>query len=194
MLDEWITTTEPHYINNIAENQTYILREKIAKEGYVKAKDVEFTVTKDKKTQHLTMKDKIYDFSKLDIGGNEVIGAELIVEDEDGNIVDSWTSDKEIHKIKGLEEGKTYKLVEKIAPESFVKASEITFEVTEEKVNQHLDLINKQVEMSKTDVAGEEIEGAKIQVLDKDNKIVDEWISDKVPHKISNRAIRCYIR
>ena len=56
VLDEWLTTTEPHYINNIAENQTYILREKTAKEGYVKAKGIEFTVTKDKKTQHYVKK------------------------------------------------------------------------------------------------------------------------------------------
>ena len=186
VLDEWQTTTEPHYINNLTENQTYVLREKTAKEGYVKAKDIEFTVTKDKKTQHFEMIDKIFDFSKLDIGGNEVIGAEIVVKDTEDNIVDAWTSTDEIHKIKNLEEGKKYTLYEISAPTGFVKATEVIFEVTEEKVNQHLDLIDKVVEMTKLDVGGEEIEGAKIQVIDKDGKIVDEWTSTKEPHKISN--------
>ena len=47
-------------------------------------------------------------------------------------------------------------------------------------------MIDKIVEMSKVDIAGEEIEGATIQVLDKDNKVVDEWVSGKEPHKIKN--------
>ena len=186
IVDQWISGTTPHKISGLEENRTYTLHEKIAPKSYVKAKDVEFTVSRDKKTQHLEMIDKIFDFSKLDIGGNEVIGAEIIVKDTEDNIIDSWTSTNEIHKIQNLEEGKKYTLYEISAPTGFVKATEVTFEVTDEKINQHLDLIDKVVEMSKLDVVGEEIEGARIQVIDKDGKIVDEWTSTKESHKIKN--------
>lgn len=38
--------------------------------------------------------------------------------------------------------------------------------------------------ISKKDVAGAELEGAKMQVLDKDGNIVDEWTSANEPHEI----------
>ena len=41
------------------------------------------------------------------------------------------------------------------------------------------------VEITKTDITDEkEVEGAKLQILDKDGKIVEEWISTKEPHKV----------
>ena len=36
----------------------------------------------------------------------EIEGAELKVIDEDGNVIDEWTSTKEPHKVVGLEENK----------------------------------------------------------------------------------------
>ncbi len=44
--------------------------------------------------------------------GNELEGAELEVIDENGDTIDKWTSAKEPHQVKGLEEGKTYVLKE----------------------------------------------------------------------------------
>ena len=41
------------------------------------------------------------------------------------------------------------------------------------------------VEISKTDITGEEeIEGAHLQILDKDGEVVEEWTSTKEPHLI----------
>ena len=41
------------------------------------------------------------------------------------------------------------------------------------------------VEITKTDITDEkEVEGAKLQILDKDGKIVEEWVSKKEPHKV----------
>lgn len=57
------------------------------------------------------MIDKIVTMTKADIGGKEIEGAELQVVDEDGNIIDKWTSTKEAHVVNGLEEGKKYKLI-----------------------------------------------------------------------------------
>ena len=43
---------------------------------------------------------------------------------------------------------------------------------------------DKIVEVSKEDISGKEIEGAKLQVLDKEGNIIDEWISEKEAHKV----------
>ena len=186
LVDEWISGKEAHKINNLKEGNTYILHEETAPDGYVLATDVEFTVTTDKETQHEEMIDKIVNMSKVDIAGEEVEGAKIQVFDKDKNIVDEWESVKEPHIINNLKENETYTLHEEITPNGYVKATDVEFTVTTDKETQHEVMIDKVVEMSKVDVAGEEVEGAKIQVFDKDGNIVDEWTSGKETHKINN--------
>ena len=185
VIDEWTSTENKHTIEGLVVGNEYTMTEEIAPDGYVKATSITFKVENTKEVQHVQMKDKIVDMSKVDIGGEEIEGAEIKVYDEDGNIVDEWTSTKEEHKIKGLEEGKKYTLHEEVAPDGYVKATDVEFEVTTDKENQHIDLIDKVVEISKEDIAGKEIEGAKLQVLDKDGNVIDEWESGKEPHKVT---------
>lgn len=186
VIDEWTSTKEPHRIKNLVEGETYILHEEIAVEGFVKATDIEFTVTTNKDIQQVTMVDKIVEMSKVDFGGNEIEGAKIIVYDKEKNVIDEWISTNEPHKIRNLEEGKTYILHEEIAPKGFVKATDIEFTVGFEKENQKIVMADKIVEMSKENIAGEEVEGARLKVFDKDGNIVDEWESTKEPHKINN--------
>lgn len=185
VIDEWTSTENKHTIEGLVVGNEYTMTEEIAPDGYVKATSITFKVENTKEVQHVQMKDKIVDMSKVDIGGEEIEGAEIKVYDEEGNIVDEWTSTKEEHKIKGLEEGKKYTLHEEVAPDGYVKATDVEFEVTTDKENQHIDLIDKVVEISKEDIAGKEIEGAKLQVLDKDGNVIDEWTSTKEPHKVT---------
>ncbi|MBP3800084.1 MAG: hypothetical protein ILA19_03785, partial [Bacilli bacterium] len=171
VIDEWTSTENKHTIEGLVVGNEYTMTEEIAPDGYVKATSITFKVENTKEVQHVQMKDKIVDMSKVDIGGEEIEGAEIKVYDEEGNIVDEWTSTKEEHKIKGLEEGKKYTLHEEVAPDGYDKATDVEFEVTTDKENQHIDLIDKVVEISKEDIAGKEIEGAKLQVLDKDGNV-----------------------
>ncbi|MBO6233202.1 MAG: hypothetical protein J6N78_04000 [Clostridia bacterium] len=187
VVDEWVSTKEPHIINNLVENETYILHEEISADGYVKATDVEFTVTTDKETQHVEMVDKIVLMSKVDVGGEEIEGATIQVFDKDGNVVDEWVSEKKPHQIKNLVENETYILHEEVVAEDFVKATDIEFTVTTDKETQHEKLVDKIVTVTKTDLTnGEEIEGAKLVVTDEEGNTVDEWVSEKTPHKIKN--------
>ena len=186
VVDEWTSTKESHKINNLVENETYTLHEEITPNGYVKATDIEFTVSADKETQHIEMIDKIVEMSKKNIGGEEIEGAEIKVFDKEGNIVDEWTSTKEPHIINNLVENETYTLHEEIAPNGYVKATDIEFTVSTDKETQHIEMIDKIVEMSKKNIGGEEIEGAEIKVFDKEGNIVDEWTSTKEPHIINN--------
>ena len=62
----------------------------------------------------------------------------------------------------------------------------VEFEVTYGKETQDIVLIDKRVEITKTDlVTGDEIEGAELQVIDENGNIIDEWISTKEPHKVT---------
>ena len=186
LVDEWNSSKTPHKIKNLVEGKKYRLHEETAPNGYVVATDIEFEVSLDKETQHEKMIDKIVEMSKVDVAGEEIEGATIQVIDKDGNVVDEWLSEKEPHIINNLVEGEKYILHEEITAKGYVKATDIEFEVTLDKETQHEKMIDKIVEMSKVDVAGEEIEGATIQVLDQDGNVVDEWVSEKDAHIINN--------
>lgn len=185
IIDTWTSTEKTHKIEGLTIGKEYTLKEEIAPEGYVIATSVKFIIDDTNKIQKVNMKDKIVSMSKTDIGGNEVEEAKIQIIDKDENIVDEWISTKEEHKIKNLIENETYTLHEETAPNGFVKATDVTFKVTDEKNNQHIELINKIVEISKEDVSGKEIEGAKLQVLDADGNVIDEWTSGKEAHKVT---------
>ena len=62
--------------------------------------------------------------------GVELNGASLSVLDEDGNVIDSWTSVKdEPHVIKYLTVGKTYILRESLAPLGYLKTTDVKFTI-----------------------------------------------------------------
>ena len=186
IVDSWTSTEKNHKIEGLVVGKTYTLREEIAPDGYVRATDIQFKIEDTKEIQKVKMIDKMVTMSKLDIGGNEVEGAEIKVTDKDGNIIDSWTSGKESHNIKGLDEGKTYILHEDYAPNGFVVSTEVEFTVTTDKETQKVEMIDKIVEISKVDIAGDEIEGATLVVTNtKTKQIVDKWVSGKEPHRVN---------
>lgn len=141
IVDKWITTKEAHKVSGLIEGETYVLHEEETIGDYVKAQDIEFTVTEDKETQIITMVDKTVEVTKTDfVTGEEIEGAELKIVDENGNTVDSWTSTKTPHKVKGLEEGKTYELIETLAPYGYELTNEIEFTVTSDKEVQKIEM------------------------------------------------------
>ena len=187
VVDSWTSTKEDHYVSGLEEGKKYTLIEETAPDGYVKAESIEFTVSKEKKNEAYIMKDKQVSVTKTDITGTqEVPGATLTVKDEDGNTVDTWVSGDKEHYVSGLEEGKTYTLIEETAPEGYVRADEITFTVTNEKVDQEVNMFDAQVKVTKTDaLTGDAVKGAEFTVFDKDGNIVDKWITDGTAHAVS---------
>lgn len=186
IVDEWTSTKEPHRINNLVEGKTYTLIEQYAPDGFVISNEIKFTVTTDKETQEVKMIDKVVEISKQDVSGNELEGATLVVTStKTKNIVDKWVSGKEPHKVNGLIENEEYILHEEIAVNGYVKATDVKFTVTSDKETQKVIMIDKILEVVKTDlVTGEEIEGAELKVIDEDGNIIDEWTSTKEPHRV----------
>lgn len=185
VIDKWVSTEKSHTIEGLIVGQEYILEEEISAKGYVKATSIKFIVNNTTEIQKVTMIDKIVEMSKIDISGKEIEDAGLKVYDKDGNIVDEWISTKEPHKIENLIEGETYTLHEEYAPENYTIASDIVFTVSFDKETQKIEMIDKIVEMSKKNIAGDELEGATIVVTNTRTKnIVDKWVSGKEPHII----------
>lgn len=185
VIDKWVSTEKSHTIEGLIVGQEYILEEEISAKGYVKATSIKFIVNNTTEIQKVTMIDKIVEMSKIDISGKEIEGAGLKVYDKDGNIVDEWISTKEPHKIENLIEGETYTLHEEYAPENYTIASDIVFTVSFDKETQKIEMIDKIVEMSKKNIAGDELEGATIVVTNTRTKnILDKWVSGKEPHII----------
>ena len=186
IIDTWTSTDKTHKIEGLLVGKTYTLREEIAPDGYVKATNIKFNIENNNKIQKVKMIDKVVTMSKKDIGGKEVEGAKIQVLDKDNKVVDEWTSSKEEHKIKNLVENETYTLHEEVAPNGYVKATDVTFKVTEDKKTQKILMIDKVVEISKTDITtGKELEGAKLTVTDENGKVVDEWTSSEESHKVT---------
>ena len=193
VIDTWTSDGNPHSIKGLHEGWEYTLTETTAPKGYVKAESIKFTVSTDKKDQTIVMKDKQFTASKKDVSGkNYVEGAKLEVRDDQNRVVDSWTSTKEDHYVSGLEEGKTYTLIEETAPEGYVRADEITFTVTKEKVDQEVNMFDAQVKVTKTDaLTGDSVKGAEFTVFDKDGNIVDKWTTDGTAHAVSGLDAGC---
>ena len=188
VIDSWVSTEKTHKIEGLKVGKTYTLTEEIAPENYVKATSIKFTVENTADIQKVVMIDKQVTISKVNIAGEELEGATLVVTNtKTKNIVDKWVSTKEPHKVSGLIENESYILHEEIVVNGYVKATDIEFTVTEDKETQEIEMVDKIVEVVKTDITtGKELEGAELEVIDKETgKTIEKWISGKVPHRVT---------
>lgn len=133
VIDEWVSEKEPHVIKELVVGKTYTLVETKPADGYVTAESIEFTIENTAEIQKVEMMDDVtkVEISKTDITGKkELPGATLTILDSDGNVVETWVSGSEPHYIEKLPIG-TYTLREEQAPDGYLVAEDITFEVTD---------------------------------------------------------------
>lgn len=180
VVDQWTSTDKVHSIEGLVVGKTYTLSETVTARDYVKATDIKFTVKNFSELETVTMKDKQVFVSKTTVGGEEVTGAHMQIIDEGGNIIDEWYSEGKSHIANGLEEGKTYTLHEDLSPLGFNLANDFTFEVTKEKENQTVEMIDTVTEVNKTDVDGKAVKEATLSIVSEKTKdIVDQWVTGK---------------
>ena len=178
VVDQWTSTEKVHSIEGLVVGKTYTLSETVTAKDYVKATDIKFTVKNSSELETVTMKDKQVFVSKTTVGGEEVTGAHMQIIDEDGNIIDEWYSEGKSHIANGLEEGKIYTLHEDLSPLGFNLANDFTFEVTKEKENQTVEMIDTVTEVNKTDVDGKAVKEATLSIVSEKTKdIVDQWVA-----------------
>lgn len=190
VVDEWTSGTTPHEINKI-EPGTYILTETTAPEGYLKAESITFTVEANGDVQTVTMYD---DYTKLDISKQDITtkeelpGAKLRLNKEDGTVIEEWTSTNTPHRINKLEPGK-YVLTEITAPDGYKLAESITFTVKETGEIQTVTMYDEEdiydITVSKVDAeSGKKIAGATLKLIDSNEQTIETWESSTSEHTI----------
>lgn len=140
LIDNWVSESTAHIINidsktstnnKLVAGGTYVMIEKRAPQGYQIAEEITFTIEKNGDVVGTTT---MFDteinqlgISKVDVLGEEVIGAHLQIFDSEGNLVEEWDSASTPHVVK-LNEG-IYTLKEETAPHGYLVTTEITFAV-----------------------------------------------------------------
>ena len=108
--------------------------------------------------------------------------------------MEKWTSTDEPHYIEMLPIGK-YTLHEEKAPDGYVTAKDVPFEVLDTAEIQKVEMKDDvtKVEISKTDITtGKELPGAELTILDENGKEVEKWTSTDKPHYIEKLPVGKY--
>ena len=208
VVEEWVSTKEVHEVKGLKTGEEYTLHETVAPDGYTVASDTKFTIDETGKVTStgtiteggvMLVEDAMTEVkvSKTDIAsGEELEGATIQIIDSKGKVVEEWVSTKEVHEVKGLKTGEEYTLHETVAPDGYTVASDTKFTIDETGKVTSTGTITEggvmlvedamtEIKVSKTDIAsGEELEGATIQIIDKDGKVVEEWVSTKEAHVV----------
>ena len=175
VIEEWISKKEPHVVYALEPGE-YVLHEEQAptEQGYVRAEDVKFVVEETGDVQKVKMEDdhtKV-SISKTDItDGKEIEGAKLQILDQDGEVVESWTTGEE-HLIEYLPVG-TYTLHEEAAVDGYIVANDVEFTVEEtgeiQKVKMEDERAMGQLVIVKTDTDSKAaLEGVEFVLLEKE--------------------------
>ena len=198
VVDEWVSEEKPHLIKYLYANREYELVERKPADGYVTAESIVFTVKDTMEVQKVKMEDDVTKvrISKTDITTcEEIPGAKLTIFDEEGNVVKTWTSEEEPHYIEMLPIGK-YVLREELAPDGYVRAEDVEFEVKDTGIEQKVEMKDKytKVEISKHNMTTcKEIPGAHLTLFDKDGKVITKWVSTDKPHMIERLPVGEYM-
>ena len=187
----------------------YIVREIESPRGYILSdKEYAVSIAEDGEVIEITAENKpiTVEISKRDVYGNELVGAEMVLENADGETVDKWTSDGTNHIVSKLGAGE-YMLKEIAAPDGYVIATDIKFTVdvygnvmvenvdftaVSDNGNPLIAMVDDttKVRISKRDITtGEELPGATLQIIDENGNVVEEWVSTDEAHFIEGKLI-----
>ena len=193
VIEDWVTDGTPKELITLKAGTTYTLHEVSAPDGYELAPDKEFTVEEKEEVQEIVMEDikspteitvKIEKRAESETG-SYLPGAKMQLLDKNGNIVEEWTSSNEPRTIvSNLIIGESYTIHEVEAPEGYEKAEDKTITIADTEEVQTFTIVDVKkpnkivVQISKYSDNNELLPGAKIQLLDSDNNVIEEWITD----------------
>ena len=204
-VESWTSEANKSKEINLAPG-TYTFHEEAAPTGYLKVTDITFQVNtdgtvevtnvgeKDAKGEEnkvvtngstVTVTDKDDDlprkvtFSKVNLGGTEIAGAEIKIykgEKAEGTAVESWTSEANKSKDINLTPG-TYTFHEEAAPTGYLKVTDITFQVKHDSTVEVTNVGEKDAKGESNTVA---TNGSTVTVTDKDDDLPRKVTFSKV--------------
>ncbi|XCB29034.1 SpaA isopeptide-forming pilin-related protein [Arcanobacterium hippocoleae] len=217
----WESTDQVHQESLPAG--AYVFHEESAPDGFLTVSDFNFTLGKDgsvKVTSAVTdgnavvnpdgvlvvtdnkVPDPVLKVSKVDIGGDPVVGAQIQIK-QDGRVVKAWESTDQVHQ-ESLPAG-AYVFHEESAPDGFLTVSDFNFTLGKDgsvKVTSAVTDGNAVVnpdgvlvvtdnkvpdpvlKVSKVDIGGDPVVGAQIQIK-QDGRVVKAWESTDQVHQES---------
>lgn len=186
LVRQWVTGKEPYVIYDLEIGEQYCLREVQPLDGYAGTEEISFTVTDDRETKRLVVNNQktTIDISKQELtGGEELPGAQLELYEGD-KLIESWISDTEPHRIRGLVVGHTYTLKETLAPTGYALAEEVSFMVADttdvQQVVMKDAIIQGKLYLKKTDSKGKGLEGAVFYLFQKsDDTCIGTYTTDE---------------
>ena len=197
VITSWVTTGSSHVIENLPKG-TYTLQEIKAPSGYDLNEEVQkFTITDSNREFALKLynhhsKDKVVKIIKLDKNTNKaLVGAKLVIKDESGKVVDSFTSTGDYYTTTNLANG-NYTLEETEAPQGYIlDTTPLKFTVDDEHDTVTLKMYNvaktKLVSILKVDSdTNEALEGAVLVIKDKDGKEIAKFTTTTNPYVLEN--------
>ena len=151
IIDSWIVENENKKINLPSGN--YKLRQTKAVDGYIKSKDLNFSVndnhdiTVEGNKLNSDLIEMENDYTKVSIlltdGNNAIEGGKIALLDQEGNVIDEWTTSETRHEInKLLKTGSTYIIRQTKTIDGYNKSKDLTFVVLEDGTIQNIDVIN----------------------------------------------------
>lgn|GEM_PF-4763224 len=208
VLEEWISTGEPHVLDGLEANAEYIIHTRVAPDGYALSPDITFTIDGAGNVfSSCSMSEDgvlLVEEEKTAVGitvtdiasGEELPGAMLQILDSWGNVIDEWVSFSEPRFIEGLSVEEAYILHEVVAPEGYTLSPDITFMfdetgrvTTSGTMNEEGVLLVEntapRIEIDVVDIAnGEGLAGAWLVITDTEGITIAEWISEHRPHRV----------
>ena len=184
----WETTEEPYVITKLPAG-TYTLKETVAPDGYLKAEDQTFTVQDTDEVQEVKMVDPYTQVQFLKVSAEDntpVEGAVLVIKDAEGEEYTRWTTTEDPHVIKKMPAG-NYTLVEETAPDGFVVADPVPFEVKDTDEVQTVSMTDDVIQVQFSKVSGKDgspVAGAVLVVKDADGEEYVRWTTTEEDHVI----------
>lgn len=206
-LIEQRTTDKNGFLSFSAElpvNKGFYVKEITAADGYVTSDQIqsfkmeykdsdtevmpyEFIFEDDSTISRMIIKDQSSE--------SNVSGAQMKLTNKEGDVIDTWISGKEPHEIKGLTVGKTYILINTRPARGYVTAKKVKFTVentVDEQKQEMLTDVTK-LQISKTDASGKnQVKGAGLVILDKNDQVVEKWTSDSKVHYVEKLPVGSY--
>ena len=203
---------ETYYIHEVEAPEGYLIADDVEfTVPYYNSKDPVIVEMIDKPTEVTLNKT---DFAGEEVP-DALINIKEVNDDDSDTTIDEWTSTDTPHEIKGrLEPDKTYQFHEEAAPDGYNYSEDIQFKLDEDgnvydahyvddngntvlydKDGYPTDIIvhedgtystgGSEIFVSKQNIAGDEIPGAKIEIRDRNtNELIDSWTSKVDAHVV----------